>query len=110
MTESQIQADILRLINSRSDARVFRNHVGKVCDQQGRWHSFGLAPGSSDLIGWRQVVIQPEHVGTIIAQFLSLEVKTETGRLSDQQKTWQRIVNQHGGCARLVRSVEDAKL
>jgi len=110
MTESQIQTDILRAINSRSDARVFRNHVGKVCDHQGRWHSFGLAPGSADLIGWRQVVIQPEHVGTVIAQFVSLEVKSATGRPSKQQQTWECIVNQHGGCARIVRSVEDAKL
>lgn len=110
MTETEIQAQIFRAINSRRDARLFRNHVGKVRDEQGRWHSFGLAPGSADLIGWRQLVIRPEHVGQTIAQFMSVEVKTPTGRPSQGQKAWFRTVDSHGGYAMYARSVEDVIL
>jgi hypothetical protein len=110
MTESKIQAQIFRAINSRRDARLFRNHVGKVLDNRGRWHSFGLAPGSADLIGWRQLVIRPEHVGQTIAQFFSVEVKTQTGKPSNGQRAWYRTVENHGGMAVIARSVEDVIL
>lgn len=107
MTESEIQAAVMRKLGSRPDTRVFRNHCGSVQDQAGRWHTFGLAKGSADLIGWQSITITPEMVGTKVAQFLSVEVKTPTGRVRPEQDAWARTVNAHGGRAIIVRSTND---
>ena len=69
---------------------------------------YGLQPGSSDLIGWRTVTITPEMVGTTIAVFTSIEVKTATGRLRPEQQQWLDAVQSAGGIAGVARSVEDA--
>ena len=96
MTESQIQSAIHRAIGSRPDCRLFRNHTGKVQDKSGRWHTFGLATGSADLIGWCR------------GRFLSIEVKSATGRIRPEQQAWMEAVNAHGGIAFVARSVEEA--
>jgi penicillin-binding protein-related factor A (putative recombinase) len=96
MTEAQIQSAIHRTLGSRSDVRLFRNHVGKVRDANGRWHTFGLAPGSADLIGW------------VRGRFLSIEVKSATGRVRPDQQTWMNVVNSHGGIAFVARSAGEA--
>ena len=61
---------------------------------------FGLEVGSSDLIGWRPVVITADMVGSTIAQFASVEVKT-TGykRTTVEQKNWLEQVAMSGGYA-----------
>jgi hypothetical protein len=96
MTEAQIQSAIHRTLASRPDVRLFRNHVGKVQGVDGRWHTFGLAPGSADLIGWIQ------------GRFLSIEVKSATGRVRPDQQNWMNVVNSHGGIAFVARSVAEA--
>jgi hypothetical protein len=96
MTEAQIQSLIHRTLGSRPDVRLFRNHVGKIRDSDGRWHTFGLAPGSADLIGWIQ------------GRFLSIEVKSATGRVRPDQQNWMNVVNSHGGIAFVARSVAEA--
>ena len=68
----------------------------------------GLHVGSGDLIGWQSRVIQPEDVGKTFAQFLSVEVKTPTGRVRPEQLHWQSVVNERGGVAIIVRSPEEA--
>lgn len=109
MTEAEIQSAIHRALGSRADTRIFRNHVGKVQDAQGRWHTFGLAPGSADLIGWQSVEVTQDMVGRRLAVFLSVEVKTQTGRLSPAQENWRRVVESHGGIAVVARSINDIK-
>jgi ribosomal protein S19 len=37
---------------------------------------FGLCKGSADLIGWKRVTVTPEMVGSTVAVFTSIEVKT----------------------------------
>ena len=114
MTESEIQAAILLACGSLPDVRLFRNHVGEAwhgqaAGQQGgmlllrnpRRVSFGLHPGSGDLIGWRT---RPDGGG----QFVSIEVKTAAGRLRAEQETWQKVVRKFGGFAEVARSVDDA--
>jgi hypothetical protein len=96
MTEAQIQSTIHRTLAKRPDVRLFRNHVGKVRGSDGRWHTFGLAPGSADLIGWAQ------------GRFLSIEVKSATGRVRPDQQNWMNVVNAHGGIAFVARSAEEA--
>lgn len=70
--------------------------------------TFGLAKGSADLIGWTTRTITPEMVGTQVAVFTSIEVKTPTGRLRPEQKQWLDVVQAAGGIAGVARSVDEA--
>jgi hypothetical protein len=119
MTESELQALILRAAGSKPHVRVFRNQVGEgyvgkaLRDPEGvflrdaRHVRMGLFPGSGDLIGWRTVTVTPDMVGKPIAQFLSIEVKTPTGRIRPDQSNWLEQVNLHGGHAIIARSISD---
>lgn len=82
---------------------------GDVVVRQGRPVRMGLCEGSSDIIGWRSVVIQPEDVGRRLAVFAALEVKTETGRVRPKQAEFIDLVQRDGGIAGVVRGVDDAK-
>ena len=108
MTEQQIQQHI-RLACSNGTNRLFRNNTGTLRDQHGRPVQFGLCKGSADLIGWRTVTVTPEMVGTQVAVFLSIEVKTPTGRLRPEQQQWLDAVQAAGGIAGVARSVSDAE-
>ncbi len=108
MTEQQIQQEI-RLAISHGDTKVFRNNTGTLRDQNGRPVQFGLCKGSADLIGWKRVTITPEMVGSTVAVFLSIEVKTATGRLRPEQQQWLHAVQAAGGIAGVARSVSDAE-
>ncbi len=108
MSEQRIQQEI-RLAISHGDTKVFRNNTGTLRDQNGRPVQFGLCKGSADLIGWRTVTVTPEMVGTQVAVFLSIEVKTPTGRLRPEQQQWLDVVQAAGGIAGVARSVEDAR-
>lgn len=120
MSESKIMRAIRDL--SGGPIRLWRNHVGvglqirhknpavtqaliqrcieMVEREGGHAHrvTFGLPKGSGDLIGMRQ--------GT--GQFLSVEVKTETGRVRPEQERWRGFVESFGGRAIIARSPEDA--
>jgi hypothetical protein len=63
--------------------------------------AYGLGKGSGDLIGYRRV--------GEIAQFISLEVKTDTGRVRPEQTAWLNHLNSAGALAAVVRSVDDAR-
>jgi hypothetical protein len=100
MTETTIQNKIRLALGSRPDVRLFRNHVGVVRDERGRVHSFGLRKGSADLIGW--VTLNDSAV------FLSIEIKTASGRLRPEQQQWMDNVNKSGGIAFVARSEDEA--
>lgn len=106
MTETSIQSRILRALGSRPDTRLFRNQVGVGWvgkpDRLTRV-SFGLHPGSSDLIGWRTITITPEMVGKRVAVFLGIEVKTDSGRLRPNQINWDQRLREAGGASVIVR-------
>jgi hypothetical protein len=108
VTEQQIQQNI-RIACSNGDTRLFRNNTGTLKDANGRPVQFGLCKGSADLIGWRTVTVTPEMVGTQVAVFLSIEVKTATGRLRPEQQQWLDAVQAAGGIAGVARSVSDAE-
>ena len=93
------EADLMRAIQIRVSSlghRVFRNNVGMAWDKRGIPIRFGLTVGSADLIGM-----------TKTGRFLSIEVKTTTGRVTDEQHAWASMVNAMGGLAIIARSVED---
>jgi hypothetical protein len=94
---------------------LFRNNVGTAYQGQmgsingdrvllyPRFVEFGLCKGSSDLIGWTEITITPDMVGKRIAVFTAVEVKTKTGRVSDEQKRFIKNVNDAGGIAKIER-------
>lgn len=108
--ETEIQQRIRLALGTTPHLRLFRNQVGQLPDPRtGRPVQFGLARGSSDLIGWRTVTVTPDMVGTRLAVFTSIEVKTPTGRLTPQQHAWLGTVRGAGGIAGVARSVRDAE-
>jgi hypothetical protein len=111
MNETAIQQHIRLALGKLRHVRMFRNNCGKLPDPRtGRWIEFGVGnPGGGDLLGWRTVTVTPEMVGQQVAQFVSLEVKTATGRVRPEQERWRQVVQQAGGVAAVVRSVEDAE-
>jgi hypothetical protein len=108
LSEQRIQQEI-RLAISHGDTKVFRNNTGTLRDANGRPVQFGLCKGSADLIGWKRVTVTPEMVGSTVAVFLSIEVKTATGRLRPEQQQWLDAVQAAGGIAGVARSVGDAE-
>jgi hypothetical protein len=107
-SEQQIQQEI-RIACSTGNTRLFRNNTGTLRDQHGRPVSFGLCKGSADLIGWKRVTVTEDMVGSTVAVFLSIEVKTPTGRLRPEQQQWLDAVQAAGGIAGVARSVGDAE-
>lgn len=119
MNESELQALILRAAGSKPHVRVFRNQVGEgyvgqaLRDPEGvflrdaRHVRMGLFPGSADLIGWRTLTVTSDMVGKPIAQFLSIEIKTPTGRVRPDQQNWLEQVTLSGGHAIIARAVSD---
>lgn len=84
-------------------SRFFRNARGLARftgpDGQVRKVMFGLAPGSSDVIGWQQVVVTKEMVGARVALFTAIELKRGTDSLSKEQGNFLIAVAEAGGIA-----------
>ena len=124
MNEHEIQQRVL-IAHGSGNVRLWRNNVGTgwagqatkvtggnrqaiaaglrpgdVVIRQGRPLHAGLCVGSSDLIGYRVV--------DRVAQFVALEVKSPAGRPTAQQVQFLDHINAVGGCAGIVRSVDDA--
>jgi len=117
------EADLHRLLMkeaSAKGARLFRNNVGMawtgklvsnrggvvVLDGARPFHA-GMGTGSSDLIGYTQVKIEPAHVGKTVAVFTSVEVKVGRNQPSDEQQMWITAIDLHGGISGVARSVAD---
>ena len=110
-SEKQIQREIHNHLGSRGDCRIFRNNVGMAYLKRGDELvpiKFGLFPGSSDLMGWKSITITPDMVGNTIAVFLAVETKTDKNRPTKKQQNFIDQVNNAGGIAGVVRSIEDA--
>lgn len=113
--EKELLNDI-QLTASRSRVSVlFRNNTGQgwagivvkktasmLTLQDFRPLRAGLVKGSSDLIGWTEVIITPEMVGRKMAVFTAFEAKT-SGRLSPDQLTFLTRIDEAGGIAAEIR-------
>lgn len=111
-SEAAVQAAV-RLEGARKGIRLFRNNVGALLDARGVPVRYGLANESkqvndavksADLIGWRPVLVTREHVGTVIAQFVSRECKEPGWRYTASareraQLAWAELVTGGGGDA-----------
>ena len=100
------ESPLLRSIQialSRIGARVFRNNVGVLKDARGRHVRYGLAVGSSDLIGWAPVKVDESMVGKTLAVFMAVEVKAGRTRVSKGQEDFLAAVRTAGGIAVVAR-------
>jgi len=79
--------------------RLFRNNVGMAVDQYGQHIRYGLAVGSSDLIGWANV--------DGVAVFLAVECKAPGKQPTKEQRTFLYAVRAAGGIGILATSVAD---
>lgn len=96
MNEHSIQ-NAIRLELSKLGYCVFRANVGRFQTKDGRWFDTGLPRGFSDLFAVKD------------GRIYFLEVKTETGRPSEEQLRFLAVMRDKYGCAaEIVRSVEDA--
>lgn len=111
-TERDIQA-VVKMEASKKGCRLWRNNLGAVHTQEGVFIRYGLANESdalnktiksADLIGIRPVLIQEHHVGLLIGQFLSREIKSKHWKFknNDHEKAqlrWAELINSLGGDA-----------
>ena len=95
MTEKQLQNLILLTFGTRHDMRLWRSNTGVARMGPRRIVRFGV-PGQADLTG-----ILPRGVR------LEIEVKTNAGQQTPEQKNYQRIIERFGGVYVLARSVDD---
>lgn len=109
MRESAIM-DHVRLALSNLKVTTFRNNVGRLKTEDGRWVNFGLCPGSSDIIGFYEHIVTENDVGRRVAVFSAFETKTSIGRPTDEQLAFVGRVGLSGGIAGIVRSPMDAVL
>lgn len=112
-SEASVQAEV-RIAASAKGWRLFRNNVGVLRDERGIPVRFGLANDSkqlnaivksADLLGVRPVLITQEMVGTIIGQFVSVEVKaagwkpSKSNKHEQAQRNWADMIHAMGGHA-----------
>jgi hypothetical protein len=88
---------------------VVRNPDGSITIRHPRVVHFGLAEGSADLIGFREVEIKRHHVGYTMPVFVSIEAKLGTGRLRNDQNNWLAFCKNSGALAGVAKSIEQAK-
>lgn len=120
MSEHDLQNEIRNELAGQ--CLIFRANVGqawtgtkftklpgkKMLIEGARPFNTGLPPGFSDLFGLVTVIITPDMVGRKLAVFTALEVKAPNGRPSENQTNFLQAVNDNGGRAGVVRSVQDA--
>ena len=108
----------------RPHIRLFRNNTGAVfpvgVGGKTRCVRYGLAPGSSDIIGWMSEQVE----GDDLAVFVAIECKSPTARKPRNPKSksgkktlahwiaqekFLKDVAEAGGISGIVRTVEEAK-
>jgi len=96
-SERSIQHDIRLGLGMLDGVVLWRNTVGVAMLADGSMVRFGLAVGSSDL------------VGLVDGRFAALEVKSARGKPSSEQTRFMNLVRKVGGFACVVRSLEEAR-
>lgn len=99
MSEKEIENSILHFLNSFLGIKCWKNQstgvfdpVKKIYRKSNNKHHI---KGVSDILG----IIQ--------GRFLAIEVKSETGKLTPEQKAFILSINEEGGIAFVARSLQD---
>lgn len=95
--EARLQYAIRKRLGREPGLVLWRNSTG-VAQTEDRTIRYGLAVGSADLIG----ILAPA------GRFVALEIKTPTGRVSEEQRLFLALVQRQGGFGAVVRSVDEA--
>lgn len=107
VNETNIVHAIMKEV-SNAGGRCWKNVRGFFYTKEGTPIKAGLlCDGSSDLIGYRIVTITSDMVGKRIAQFMALEIKIETGRVSPEQANFITHIKENGGLSGVLRCKED---
>ena len=118
--EDRVQSEI-RLRAAQTGRYLFRNNRGAGKMASGNFVRYGLANDSeklgerfksADLIGWETLRIGPEHVGAVVARFLSVECKRRDWKQSNNaeemaQIAWATLVNAQGGRAIITNTADN---
>lgn len=104
--ENQIQRDI-RLAAGRAvpGCVLWRNNSGVAFHEGTAPVRYGVGKGGADLIG--ALTVKRPLTRRAVAILLAVEVKTATGRLSQDQRAFGALVERIGGVFIVARSVED---
>ena len=95
MSEASIQSEILAAVSALPDTLIWRANSA-LAVTAARQIIRANVPGCADLIGCSR------------GRFIAIEVKTETGRQSQQQRRFQAAVERAGGLYVIARSPSDA--
>ena len=96
--ESTLLREVRYTLGRAPDVTIWRNNTGKLRDDRGRVVTYGLAVGSSDLVG----VLAPW------GRLVCLEIKVKT-RLTAEQDAWLSLVRSKGAFGAVVHSTEEAE-
>ena len=108
-TEAAIMRAIQLAVSKQGDCRLLRNNVGVAVTESGSVIRFGLAVGSSDLIGWTPVTVTQDMVGSRVCIFTAIEVKrSPRQKPTQEQLNFLAAVKKAGGIALVACSVEEA--
>lgn len=100
--EAEIQ-DAIRLelgnVEKYPELTLWRNNVGVLKDSESdRFVRFGVGgKGGADLIG------------IFAGRFVAAEIKTRTGKQTEEQVQFQSLVEKKGGSYAVLRCVDDAR-
>lgn len=128
--EGDLMRSIMLRLSRIPGTKVFRNNVatawvgaskmfnkpetvnvkpGDVLIHNARILHAGLCVGSSDIIGFKSVVVTPEMVGKTIAIFAGVEIKTASGKLSKEQIAFIDTLNRFGAIGAVARNEDEAE-
>jgi len=94
--ERQVQNEVLRAFGTKSWLRLWRANTGAA--QFGRRLVHFGVPGQADLTG---ILIDGRR--------FEVETKSATGRQSEDQRNFQRVIERFNGLYVLARSVSDVR-
>lgn len=99
--ESDIQRGVLDYLRIRGHFAFRVNTQGVPIHRPGEVGRFRPSPmkGVADIVGVQR--------GT--GRFFALEIKTRTGRVSDEQEAFLANVERAGGLAAVIRSVDEVR-
>lgn len=109
--EADVTSDVRSTLASMRDVIHWRNNVGSLETADGRYVTYGLAVGSSDLVAVVPTRLPcPFCNATLppIGRFVGIEVKGPRTPISADQRQWAGLVNAAHGVAGFVHSPGDA--
>ena len=105
--EASVNKRLAQAIKAFSNARLWRNNRG-VAQMGDAVIRFGVGPnGAGDFIGYKVLRVTQQHVGQLVAVFVSAEAKAEGSYANPEQRRFIEQVQNEGGIAGVVRGESD---